>query len=225
MIATILSKSGEKRQQRFERNDDGILALKNWVISDNCDVVACESTSDFWVPIYDSLIHHLPVIVGNARDMKAFTHKKTDKVDSEFIAQLALNKMIQASRIFPKDHREFRSYVRLRHELVQKRADLKNEAHAILAPEMFNLKDVLTDIFGKNGRNILSGITSGKTIDEIIENLSPNVRKKSDQIRTVLNREISQSAVFRLQMCLKLITHLDNEIESLDKEILYPLQI
>ena len=95
MIATILSKSDEKRQQRFERNDDGILAFKNWVISDNCDVVACESTSDFWVPIYDLLIHHLPVIVGNARDMKVFTHKKTDKVDSEFIAQLALNNMIK----------------------------------------------------------------------------------------------------------------------------------
>ena len=151
--------------------------------------------------------------------MKAFTHKKTDKVDSEFIAQLALNNMIQASRIFPKDHREFRSNVRLRHELVQKRTDLKNEAHAILAPEMFNLKDVLTDIFGKNGRSILSGITSGKTVDEIIENLSPNVRKKSDQIRAVLNREISQSAAFRLQMCLKLIKHLDDEVESLEKEI------
>ena len=151
--------------------------------------------------------------------MKAFTHKKTDKVDSESIAQLALNNMIQASRIFPKDHREFRSYVRLRHELVQKRTDLKNESHAILAPEMFNLKDVLTDIFGKNGKNILSGIISGKTIDEIIGNLSPNVRKKSDQIRTVLSSEVSQSAISRLQICLKLINHLDNEIESLDKEI------
>ena len=219
LIATILSRSGEKWLQRFDRDDDGILALKNWVTSEKCDVVACESTSDFWVPIYDSLIKHLPVLVGNARDMKAFTHKKTDKVDSEFIAQLALNNMIQASRIFPKDHREFRSYVRLRHELVQKRTDLKNEAHAILAPEMFNLKDVLTDIFGKNGRSILSGITSGKTVDEIIESLSPNVRKKSDQIRAVLNREISQSAAFRLQMCLKLIKHLDDEIESLEKEI------
>ncbi len=219
LIATILSKSGEKWLQRFDRDDDGILALKNWVTSEKCDVVACESTSDFWVPIYDSLIKYLPVLVGNARDMKAFTHKKTDKVDSEFIAQLALNNMIQASRIFPKDHREFRSYVRLRHELVQKRTDLKNETHAIFAPEMFNLKDVLTDIFGKNGRSILSGITSGKTVDEIIENLSPNVRKKSDQIRAVLNREISQSAAFRLQMCLKLIKHLDDEIESLEKEI------
>ncbi len=89
------------------RDDDGILNLKNWVTSEKCDVVACESTSDFWVPIYDSLIKHLPVIVGNARDMKAFTHKKTDKIDSEVIAQLALNKMIQPSRVFPKNQREF----------------------------------------------------------------------------------------------------------------------
>jgi transposase len=54
LIATILSKSGEKQQRRLDRNDDGILALKKWVISEECDVVACESTSDFWVPI---LIH------------------------------------------------------------------------------------------------------------------------------------------------------------------------
>ena len=218
-IATILSRSGEKLQKRLNRDEDGILALKDWVISEKCDVVACESTSDFWVPIHDSLIKHLHVIVGNARDMKAFTHKKTDKIDSEFIAQLALNNMIQASRIFPKDHRDFRSYVRLRFTLVQKRTDLKNEAHSILAPEMFNFKDVLTDIFGKNGREILSGISSGKTVDQIIASLSPNVRKKSEQIREILNREISQSAAFRLQICLKLIKYLDDEIEALENEI------
>jgi transposase len=182
-IATILSRSDTKHQQRFVRDNDGILAFKKWVISEQCDVIACESTSDFWVPIYDSLIKHLPVIVGNARDMKAFTHKKTDKVDSEFIAQLALNNMVQASRVFPKDHREFRSYIRLRYTLIQKRTDLKNEAHSILAPEMFNIKDVLTDIFGKNGRAILSGSSSGKTVDQIIESLSPNVRKKSLKYR------------------------------------------
>ena len=218
-IATILSRSGEKQQQNLRRDDEGILALKNWVISEKCDVVACESTSDFWVPIYDSLIDHLPVIVGNARDMKAFTHKKTDKIDSKVIAQLALNNMIQPSRVFPKDHRDFRSYVRLRLTLVQKRTDLKNEAHSILASEMLNLKNVLTDIFGKNGRMILSGISSGKTVDQIIASLSPNVRTKSAQIREVLDKEISQSAAFRLQICLKVIKSLDDEIEALEKEI------
>jgi transposase len=219
-IATILCRSGEKQQQRYERNDDGILAFKKWVISEKCDVVACESTSDFWVPIYDSLIKHLPFIVGNARDMKALTHKKTDKLDSEFISQLALNNMIQSSRVFSKDHREFRSYVRLRLTLVQKRTDLKNEAHSILSSEMFNLKDVLTDIFGKNGRIILSGILSGKSVDQIIESLSPKFRKKNDQIRDVLDREISQNTAIRLQTCLKLIGHLDDEIKTLETEIL-----
>ena len=218
-IATILSRSGEKQQQNLRRDDEGILALKNWVISEKCDVVVCESTSDFWVPIYDSFIDHLPVIVGNARDMKAFTHKKTDKIDSEVIVQLALNNMIQPSRVFPKDHRDFRSYVRLRLTLVQKRTDLKNEAHSILASEILNLKNVLTDIFGKNGRMILSGISSGKTVDQIIASLSPNVRTKSAQIREGLDKEISQSAAFRLQICLKVIKSLDDEIEALEKEI------
>lgn len=91
LIATLLSRLGEKTQQRFERNDQGILDLKSWVLREQYDVVACESTSDFWVPIYDCLTDHLTVIVGNTRDMKAYTHKKTDKIDSEFIAQLALN--------------------------------------------------------------------------------------------------------------------------------------
>jgi transposase len=218
-IATILSRSGEKQQQRFNRDDEGILALKNWVISEKCNVVACESTSDFWVPIHDSLINHLPVIVGNARDMKVFTHKKTDKIDSEVIAQLALNNMIQPSRVFPKDQRDFRSYVRLRLTLVQKRTDIKNKAHSILASEMLNLKNALTDIFGKNGTMILLGISSGKSVDQIIASLSPNVRKKAAQIREILDREISQSAAFRLQICLKLIKSLDDEIEALEKEI------
>lgn len=219
LIATILSTSGEKQQQRFSRDDNGILDLKKWVTTEECDVVACESTSDFWVPIYDSLINHLPVIVGNARDTKAFTHKKTDKIDSEVIAKLALNQMVQPSRVFPKNHREFRSYVRLRLTLVRKRTDVKNEAHAILSSEMLHLGDVLKDIFGKNGITILSGISSGKTVDTIIESLSPNVIKKSAQIREILDREISQSAAIRLQICLNLIKHLDKEIELLEREI------
>ena len=206
-------------QNQKKRTEEGILELKKWVLTENCDVVACESTSDFWVPIYDSLINHLTVIVGNARDMKAFTHKKTDKIDSEFIAQLALNNMIKPSRVFSKNQREFRSYIRLRHKLVQKRTDIKNVAHAILASEMFRLNDVLTDIFGKNGIKILSGISSGKNVDQIIENLSPNVRKKGDKIREVLDREMSVSAAIRIQICLSLIKNIDEQINILEAEI------
>jgi predicted RNase H-like nuclease (RuvC/YqgF family) len=84
---------------------------------------------------------------------------------------------------------------------------------------MFNLKDVLTDTFVKNCIIILAGVSSGKTVDQIIESLSPKLRKKNDQIRDILDREISQNTAIRLQICLKLIENLDNEIKSLEKEI------
>ena len=90
LIATILSRSGEIQQQRFDRDDNGILNLKNWVTSEKCDVVACESTSDFWVPIHDSLIRYLPVIIGNARDMKVFTHKKQIRLTQKSLHNLHL---------------------------------------------------------------------------------------------------------------------------------------
>jgi len=71
--------------------------------------------------------------------------------------------------------------------------------------------------FWQEWRMTLSGISSGKTVDQIITSISSNVRKKSDQIREILDQEISQSAAFRLQICLKLIKNLDDEIEKLWK--------
>jgi len=219
MVATILCRDSSKEQIRLDRNDEGILALKFWVIENKCNVVACESTSDFWVPIYDTLINYVPVIVGNARDMKAFSHKKTDKIDSEFIAQLALNDMIKPSRIFSPDHRQFRSMVRLRFKLVQKRTDIKNETSSILSSQMLHLNDVLSDIFGKNGRMILSGICDGQNIDHIVSKLTHNVRKKADQIKEIFRNEVPQYVLIRLKTCLKIIESIDEQISVLENEI------
>ena len=56
IIATILWTNGSKLQEKFDRTVQGLLALKNWILEHKCQVVACESTSDYWVQIYDSLI-------------------------------------------------------------------------------------------------------------------------------------------------------------------------
>lgn len=124
--ATILWQNGTKIQQSFPRTPEGLLGLKCLVLEHKCDVVGCESTSDYWVCIYDLLIEeHVPMVVGNAYDMKVLAHKKTDKIDSEMIALLALKGMIPPSRVMPRRHRDFRKMVRLRHFLVRKRTDIK----------------------------------------------------------------------------------------------------
>ena len=76
LIATILTLSGEKNVNRFNRTQSGLMALKNWFVTHNVQAVGCESTSDYWIQIYDLLCPICDVIVGNARDMKALSHKK-----------------------------------------------------------------------------------------------------------------------------------------------------
>jgi transposase len=218
IIATVLHTNGVKFQERFERTMQGLLALKDWVFTNKCQVVACESTSDYWVQIYDLLCDYLEVIVGNPHDMKVLSHKKTDKIDSEMIALLALKGMIRPSRVFLRIHRDFRKIVRLRHFLVRKRTDIKNRVHSILDGELFQLSNVLTDIFGKSGVKIMQGILDGKSPDEVLQSIHARVRdRKEEEIRALLEQNLSVYALIQLRHCLRVMKQLDEEIELLTR--------
>jgi len=70
ILATILTRSEGKKQEKFERTQDGLIRLKDWILNNKVQALGCESTSDYWVLIYDMLNQYIPVIVGNARDIK-----------------------------------------------------------------------------------------------------------------------------------------------------------
>ena len=190
ILATVLWQTGQMIQERFDRTKEGLFSLKAWVTGYHADVVACESTSDYWVQIYDLLNGVIPVIVGNAHDIKVLSHKKTDKIDSLMIARLALHRMIQPSRVFAQKHREFRKLVRLRHALVQKRTDIKNQIHHILDSELLQLSSVMSDIFGATGMHLLQGLVDGTPLDVLLQNLPPRIRSakmKYDPFSAILS--------------------------------------
>jgi transposase/CRISPR-associated protein Csx1 len=210
--ATILTLSGGKKQERFERTRNDLIRLKDWILNNGVQALGCESTSDYWVLIYDMLNQDIPVIVGNAQDIKSLSHKKTDKVDSEYIALLTLKGMIQPSRVMPKSQREFRSLTRLRHRLIQKRTDIKNEMHHILDSELFRLSSALKDIFGKTGLVVLNGVTKGLPVDDIVKCIPPTVKYKERVLREVMEQTLSQDALLRLSVCLTVMYCLNEQI-------------
>jgi hypothetical protein len=55
IMATILSRDGNKIRGRFGMTLDEILRFKEWVINNNCEAVAIESTGIYWVSIYTVL--------------------------------------------------------------------------------------------------------------------------------------------------------------------------
>lgn len=52
LIATILSRDGTKIQRRYNTNMDDLLDFRDWILENNCDCVAIESTGVYWYPVH-----------------------------------------------------------------------------------------------------------------------------------------------------------------------------
>lgn len=220
LVATIVSRSGLKLQERFGMNQDGLLAFKSWVLNHKCKRVAVESTGSYWYPIFSILEEHVEFVLANAYQIKNIECKKTDRLDSERIAIYCLNNLIKPSRIYPKDYRDLRSITRSREALVNARSKLKNQIHQVLSACCIKLSSVITDSFGKSGRYIIDRLLEGKTIDEIISGIpSKKIRKKADELREAIKNGIDSVQVLLIKTNLDAIDYLNEKIKILDAEI------
>jgi transposase len=132
LVATILSRDGTKKTKRFGMTLDDLLDFKSWVMENQCEQVAVESTGVYWIPIHSVLENAVDLIVANAYKIKHIPGRKSDLIDSEWIAELCLNGMIEPSRIFPKDDRELRRLTRAREGYVNDMTREKNKIHHAL---------------------------------------------------------------------------------------------
>ncbi len=220
LIATVLSRDGTKSTGRFGMTLDEIMRFKEWAIENHCEQVAVESTGVYWVPIHTVLEDKIEVIVANAYKIKHTPGRKTDMRDSEWIAELCLNGMIEPSRIFPKEDRELRTLTRARESLVNNSTQMKNRVHQALESSCIKISSVLTDIFGKSGQKILNGLLEGKMIDEILAGInSKTVKKKEHELRDAVKNSLDPAKILLIRNCLELMEEIEKKIKKLDIEI------
>ena len=202
-------------------NLNGLLDFKSWLISHGCQRVAVESTGRFWIPVHMILEGTIDVIVANAYKIKHTPKKKTDLKDSEWLAELCLNDMIEPSRIFPKEDRELRNLTRTREAYVRDLSKEKNRIHHILESCSIKLASVISDIFGKSGMHILNGLLSGISIEDVLKGI-PDKRvreRKAEELRDALMGKLEISDIFLIRQSLRIINQIKMCIEELDREI------
>ena len=146
-----------------------MLALRDWIISENCHHVAMESTGIYWIPIYeileDAFSGDITLLVVNARHMKNVPGKKTDMRDSEWISILLHVGLLNASFIPEKRIREFRDLNRYRKSIIRDITSQKNRIEKFLQSSGFRLSSFISDIFGTSGRNIILHLMEHGQID------------------------------------------------------------
>jgi transposase len=220
IVATILSSDGTKVEGEFGTTVPELIRFKEWLKKNDCNIVAIESTGTFWQPIYSVLEGSVEVIVANPYMIKHMPGRKTDKVDSNWIAQLCLKDMIEPSRIFPKAARELRRLTRAHESLGKIRTRLKNSIHKDLDSSHIKLSSVITDIFGKSGMHIIRGLLDGESLDAIVKGIpSGRVRKKADQIKEAIHNNLELTQVILIESSLSLISSVEQQIDMTESEI------
>jgi len=76
LIATILSRDGEKDTQRFSVTLEDLLKFRDWVIENGCEQVAIESTEIYRHPVHSVLKRKIDSIVGNAYKIEHMPGRK-----------------------------------------------------------------------------------------------------------------------------------------------------
>ena len=221
LVATILCRDGRKWTKRFLMNVNGLLDFKAWLMSYGCQKVAVESTGRFWIPVHMILEGTVDVIAANAYKIKHTTKKKTDLKDSEWLAELCLNDMIEPSRIFPKEDRELRNLTRAREAYIRDLSKEKSRVHHVLESCSIKLSSVISDVFGKSGMHILNGLMNGVSIEDILKGI-PDKRvrdKKAEELREALMGKLEVSAIILIRQSLQIINQFNMRIEELDQEI------
>src|SRR5512136_2032230 len=189
-------------------------------MENQCEQVAVESTGTYWIPIHAILEGAIDLIVANAYKIKHTPGRKTDISDSEWLAELCLNGMIEPSRIFPKADRELRKLTRAREGYVNDMTREKNRIHHALESCSIKLSSVLADIFGKSGRYLMTSLMDGVEIEEILQGIPvKRIRKKADQIKESIKGSLDTTQILLIRGSLEQIESIQKRISELDNEI------
>ncbi len=137
-FTTTIDESGMIVKQSKVPNDDH--AILNYFFSLGKDHRAVVESTSNWYWLSDLLKDHgIDLILAHAKYLKAISSAKvkTDKIDSETLAQLLRLNLIPAAHQISADKRGMRDLMRARLRLVHKKTSCLNSIHRLL--EKFNL--------------------------------------------------------------------------------------
>ena len=126
--------------------------LADWFTECGVDTVAMESTSVYWIPIYELLdARGFTVFLVNARDAKHVPGRKTDVSDAQWLQRLHSYGLLRASFRPKGQFTGLRAYVRQRERLLEYAASHIQHMQKALTEMNLQLHHVVADITGATG--------------------------------------------------------------------------
>ena len=215
--------------KEFSTFTDALFALKEWLLSNQCPIVAMESTGIYWRPVHNILENSVQVVLVNARHYKNVPGRKTDIGDSQWLAELLRHGLLSGSFIPPAEVRRWRELVTMRNHFVATESDFRRRTQKLFETANVKIDSVVSDLFGVSGRNLMELLLSTSitdiTLDDIQRCLRGRLNQKGEELHRAIQGFFIDHHRFILSNYLHLIDtcrHTINNIESRIEEIMQP---
>jgi len=218
--------SCEEPVRSFGTFTDELEQLSAWLKDCDVKVVAMESTGVYWIPLFEILDRAgFEVHLVNPRATKQVSGRKSDVLDCQWLWQLMSYGLLKGA-FRPADAIcELRAYVRQRARATQDRSRSVQHMQKALTEMNVQLDNVLSDIVGKTGLQILRAIVGGERDEERLAALRDR-RVKADEatIARSLRGNWRDEHLFALEQALERYDLLQSQIDACETRIAQKLE-
>lgn len=223
LVACLKIKGKKNVVKEFSGQTEDIKAMSEWLIENKCEKIAMESTASYWKPLVNIFeLKKLEYTIINARDYKNLPGKKTDVLDSEWIADLLQHGMLRDSFIPSREQRELREATRYRNSLVKERTRSLNRLQKMLEGANIKLTTIINSVQGVTARNLIEYVLENEeemTLEKADELVVTRIHAKLEDVVRAMNGIITP---FQRTLIKEVITYIDEQtkrINEMDKII------
>jgi len=184
--------------------------------------VAMEATGVYWMPLYEVLERGgIKVCMVNGAHVKNLPGRKTDMSDCQWLAELHAHGLLESGFVPEPTILRLRDYQRLRQDHIGMGS--QHILHMQKALERMNIKvhDVLSDLTGFSGMQIIKAILKGEQDPEKLAQLCDNqvLNKKRDRLIESLRGHWKEEHLFALGQALEGWQFYQQQIAACDGQL------
>jgi transposase len=222
-----VDKEAEIETRAFGTTVPALQELRRWLLEAGCSSVAIESTGSYWIPVKNVLEGAFEIELVCPRKHHPRKGDKTDFRDAIHLAHYHRHGLLTGS-FLPEQHVvEMRDLTRRRNKLLGNLRSEKNRIQKVLETANVKIGNIISDMFGLSGQEMLSALLSGEPLEasEVAEMAKKRLRLRIPELTEALEQhQLTDHHRWLIQQSVEHIVLIDRQLEELEARIQHQLE-